>query len=472
LKHGVSEGTIGLMGPKNRSAYFSNFQYRLEDNLVFDAPPVIDAPEGMITRWEMSKAFNASRIDLKTGPYPRFYTIFFAGWRPVESEPSGLVNISRYAKRSGRDPDCVLARKIFFSPDRRMVQLSFGYSDEASVFLNGKKVFYGNSAYRYRDPSFLGVIGLFDSAYLQLERGLNEIFFIVKESFGGWGLLCQTNVELAEPVKNHERLSKVWETAPDFLTPESVLYDPKRDVLYVSNFDNRYNAAATSEDQYTGYISKVGVDGMIEELKWVPNLHAPCGLGIHNDRIYTVERRSLTEIDIDSGKIVKRYPIPGADFMNDLVIDSAGHIYISDTSPSAPAGSRIYRFKDGEVEVWTDSDEINRANGLYIHEDKLLVGNTGDGCLKSIDLAGKNIATIASLGAGVVDGIRVDGDGNYLVSHWEGQTYIVTPQGEVTEILDTLPDGLNTADFEFIREKNLLIIPAFVGNKVVAYRLM
>jgi sugar lactone lactonase YvrE len=472
LKHGISEGSIGLMGPKNSSAYFSNFQYRLDDNLVFEEAPALEAPEGMITEWEVSKAFNAARVDLKAGPYPRFYTIFFAGWQPVESELSGLVNISRYAKRSGRDPDCVLARKIFFSPDRREIQLSFGYSDEASVFLNGKKVFYGNSAYRYRDPSFLGVIGLFDTAYLPLEKGLNEIFLIVKESFGGWGFMCQTNAELTEPVKNHERLSKVWETAPDFLTPESVLYDPKRDVLYVSSFDNRYDASATSEEQYTGYISRVSVDGVIEELKWVTNLHAPCGLGIYEDRLYTVERRNLTEIDIDSGKIVKRYPIPGADFMNDLIIDAGGNVYISDTSPSAHADSRIYRFKDGEVEVWTDSNEINRANGLFIHEDRLLVGNTGDGCLKSIGLADKHITTIACLGAGVVDGIRVDAEGNYLVSHWEGQTFVVTPQGEVTEILDALPDGLNTADFEFIREKNLLIIPTFVGNKVVAYRLM
>ncbi len=472
LKHGISEGTIGLMGPKNSSAYFSNFQYRLDDNLVFEEPPKIETPKGMITEWEISKAFNAARVDLKTGPYPRFYTIFAAGWHAITSEASGLVNVSRYAKRSGRDPDCVLARKIFYSPDRREILLSFGYSDEVSVFLNNKKVFYGNSAYRYRDPSFVGIVGLFDTVYLPLEKGLNEIFLIVKESFGGWGFICQTDAELAEPVKKHERLSKVWETAPDFLTPESVLYDPKRDVLYVSSFDNRYNASATGEEQYTGYISKMSVNGVIEELKWVSKLHAPCGLGIYKDRLYTVERNNLTEIDIASGKIVKRYPIEGADFMNDLVIDDDGTIYITDTSPSAHAASRIYRFKNGEVEVWTDSDEINRANGLFLHEDKLLVGNTGDGCLKSVELANKHISTIACLGAGVVDGIRVDNDGNYLVSHWEGQTYIVTPQGDVTEILDTMAEGLNDADFEFIKEKNLLIIPTFVGNKVVAYRLM
>lgn len=472
LEHGISEGTIGLMGPKNSTAYFSNFQYRLEDNLEFDAPPQIETPKGTIMEWELSRPFNAARVDLETGPYPRFYTIFAGEWRSVTSEPTGLINVARYAKRSGRDPDCVLARKIFYSPDRRVIRLSFGYSDEAAVFLNRKKVFYGNSAYRYRDPSFLGVVGLFDTVYLPLEKGLNEIFLIVKESFGGWGFMGRTNDELAEPVKNHERLSKFWETTPDFLTPESVLYDAKRDVLYVSSFDNRYNPAAADEEQYTGYISKMSVNGVIEQLKWVSHLHAPCGLAIHGDRLYTVERNNLAEIDIDSGKIVKRYPIEGADFMNDLVAAEDGTIYITDTSPSDHAASRIYRFKDGKAELWTDSDEINQSNGLFLYGDRLLVGNTGDGCLKSVELEGKYVSTAACLGAGVVDGIRVDNDGNYLVSHWEGQLYIVSPQGEVIEILDTMEEGLNCADFEFIKEKNLLIIPTFVGNKVVAYRLI
>jgi hypothetical protein len=36
-----------------------------------------------------------------------------------------------------------------------------------------EKVFYGTSAYRYRGPSFLGVVGLHDAVYLTLEKGLN-----------------------------------------------------------------------------------------------------------------------------------------------------------------------------------------------------------------------------------------------------------------------------------------------------------
>ena len=47
--------------------------------------------------------------------------------------------------------------------------------------------------------------------------------------------------------------------------------------------------------------------------------------------------------------------------------------------------------------------------------------------------------------------------------------YRVTPQGEVTKILDTTTPGFYCADFEYIKVKNLLIIPMFFGNTVVGY---
>jgi sugar lactone lactonase YvrE len=181
-----------------------------------------------------------------------------------------------------------------------------------------------------------------------------------------------------------------------------------------------------------------------------------------------LERHTLTEIDLESGTIVERYPIPDGEFPNDLSIDSTGDIYITDTRPSSRSDSRIYRFSNGEFEVWLD-EGIDRSNGAFIHRDKLLVGNSGDGFLKSVDLATKDITKVTSLGTGVIDGIRVDSNGNYLVSHWAGQVYLVSPDGTVVEILDLMADRLNTADFELVGD--LLVIPTYLGNRVVAYRL-
>ena len=46
LKHGLSTGGIGLMGPKDGTAFFSNFSFRADDELAFDPTPEISAPIG------------------------------------------------------------------------------------------------------------------------------------------------------------------------------------------------------------------------------------------------------------------------------------------------------------------------------------------------------------------------------------------------------------------------------------------
>ena len=471
LKHAVGKGSVGIYGPKDKTAYFSNFNYRIDNNLKFDPPPKPETPAHMITGWEISQALNASNIDIAEIKYPGFYQVFFSTWQKVTPEASGLVNISRYQPRTGPAPDYIMARTVIRSEKKQTIKLSFGYSDEISIFLNGQKVFYGNSAYRYRDPSFVGIVGLYDAVYLTLEKGLNEVFLMVKETFGGWGFICQADREILLPEKQQQRLKKAWETPKVFLTSESVLYDPKRQILYVTSFDSQFKKNAAKIENFTGYISKVKLNGEIENLQWITGLHAPTGLDIYQDKLFTVERTNLTEIDIDSGKILNRYPIPDCDFPNDIAVDPVGNIYISDTSPSSHPDSRIYKFKDGKFEVWLKGDEINRANGLFMHENHLIIGNTGDGCLKSVDPVCKKITKIACLGARVLDGIRVDNQGNFLVSHWEGQIYLVTPAGQVKEILDTMPAKVNSADFEFIKEKNLLIIPTFTDNRVMAYWL-
>jgi sugar lactone lactonase YvrE len=464
LKHGISRGSIGLVGERDGSAYFSDFRYELRDDLTFDPAPQQKTPQGTITEWEVSRAFKTNRVNPKQ--YPSFFTVFLAQWKTVHSEPSGLVDVSRYVETRGSGPDCVLARKVVQSDSRQEVKLSFGYSDEVTVFLNGRRVFWGNSAYRSRDRSFLGVVGLNDAAYLTLEKGRNEILLIVAERFGGWGFMARADRDLSQPAKESGRMVRVWETADAFKVPESVLYDEKRDILYVSSFDKVRRGNVN-----TGFISRVTLSGKIEELEWVAGLDGPCGMGIYGGKLYVVESGgALVEIDIKKGQVVNRYEIEGSTFLNDLAVGPSGDIFITDTSRQ-PEQSDIYRFHKGKFEVWKAGDELHRANGLFVHDGALIVGNSGDGFLKSIDLADRRVGRIACLGGGVIDGIRVTGEGVYIVSHWEGQTYLVTPTGDVTQIGDTMSEGLNAADFEYVANERLLIVPTFLGNKVVAYRI-
>jgi len=471
LKHGDISGTIGVSAPLNRSAFFSNFKYSKKASSKFPDKPKTEPPAHMLTRWEISKAFPAGKMDIAAIPYPRFFQLFNFQWKKVKAEDTGLINISRYTDRTGRAPDCVFARTVISSDKKQTIKLSFGYSDEVSIFHNGKKVFYGNSSYRYRDPSFLGIVGLYDTVYINLEKGLNEIFLAVKETFGGWGFMVQADGFLESPKKDHRRLEKIWETPPEFLTPESVCYDAKRDILYVSNFDSRFVMSATP-DRYTGFISRVTLDGEIEQLRWVDGLHAPSGMAIYRGKLYVVERRSLVEIDIKKGVIINRYSIPNADFLNDIVADAQGNFYITDTTISKNAISRIFQFKKGKSQEWYSGEELNRPNGLFLDGNRLIVGNSGDCKLKSFSLKGKSIDTIINLGPWVMDGIGRTIQGDYLVSHWQGEVYLITSKGIVVELLETRLDKVNSADFEFIPKKNILIIPTYSANRVMAYRLL
>jgi hypothetical protein len=71
-------------------------------------------------------------------------------------------------------------------------RLNIGYSDAASVFLNGKILYRGQSYQNYRDPDFLGIINLDnDYVYLPLKKGSNDLVLEVSEIGGGWGFICR-----------------------------------------------------------------------------------------------------------------------------------------------------------------------------------------------------------------------------------------------------------------------------------------
>ncbi len=216
-----------------------------------------------------------------------------------------------------------------------------------------------------------------------------------------------------------------------------------------------------------GFIAKVSLEGKIVNLRWVTGLDAPKGMALIKDKLYVTDIDRLVEIDVAKGKVIARYPFPGAKFLNDVVADAAGDLYVSDM---AETNSVIYRWSKGEVEVWAKGPEINMPNGLYIEGDQLVVGNSGDGTLKVINLHTKQIRTIAHIGM-AIDGLRGDGEGNYIISDWRGKTSLVTGKGEVRGLLDTTAAQVNAADLEYIKGKRLLLIPTFFDNRVVAYRL-
>jgi outer membrane protein assembly factor BamB len=253
-------------------------------------------------------------------------------------------------------------------------------------------------------------------------------------------------------------LTRVWETDTLLTTCESVLFDAARNILYVSNI-----AGVPDAKDGNGFISKVNLDGGITELNWVTGLDAPKGLGMRDNRLFVTDIDKVVEIDAETGKVVKSYPVSGAQFLNDITVDSEGKVYASESNVGF-----IAMIADGKVTVWADS--LDGPNGVLAEDGHLLMASWNGGSLNSID-AGSGAITTMAQGIEHPDGIEAVGDGSYLVSTWDGMVHLVDVDGNKTLLLDTRESGSNAADIEFIRDKNLLLVPAFSANKVVAYEL-
>ena len=86
----------------------------------------------------------------------------------------------------------VYARTSIIAERDQVKKLYLGYSDDVSLFLNGKILFRGRSAQNFRDPAFLGIVSPEnDAIYLPLKRGRNELLLAVSELGGGWGFICR-----------------------------------------------------------------------------------------------------------------------------------------------------------------------------------------------------------------------------------------------------------------------------------------
>ena len=255
-----------------------------------------------------------------------------------------------------------------------------------------------------------------------------------------------------------DSMKLAWESPGEFRVPESVCYDIERGVIYVANINGR-----PDEKNGKGFISKLSLEGKIVRLKWIEGLSAPKGMGIAGGFLYVSDIDHVVKIDIEKNKIRKRYKAEGARFLNDISIDKTGNVYIS-----GMVTNRIYRLKEGKVDVWLETGKLNTPNGLYVKNGNLLVGTKG--AVLSIDLATKGISLFIE-NTGRIDGLVPDGNGNYFISDWYGHIHLVHPQKKMVTLLDTTPVKINAADIDFVIEKKLLLIPTFYDNRVVAYEV-
>lgn len=169
---------------------FSNFRYTPDGSYRNVALEIEAIDSRVISRWALSQTFAGRSEAVEAYPTD---LIAETEWTEIPSEPSGRTNLAiPEGIPEGEDLGLKLARVVLTSDADRRVKLNYGFSDRASIFLNGRLIFTGNNTYRSRSERYLGVMTLDnDAVYLDLEEGDNELLFAVTEAFGGWGLTAR-----------------------------------------------------------------------------------------------------------------------------------------------------------------------------------------------------------------------------------------------------------------------------------------
>jgi len=338
--------------------------------------------------------------------------------------------------------------------------------------------------------SFVWILNAIKKRLLQKSSVLNSLAIV---AITGIVLFSGVSINLYDDENNNnqaqaqqqeepKKISKLWETRNDLKNPESVAYAPKQDVLFVSNI----NGIPTQKDQ-NGFISKVSSsNGSIIDLNWVTGLNAPKGVAVsnNNETLYVSDITDLVEINIDNGKIIKRFNAPGSTFLNDVVSDNQGNIYVSDTIANA-----IYKLDNGNnnnissLQAWLQSPQLNGPNGLHVDNSKnrLIVTSLGEmskpgAGIEVVDLKNKTITTLGKEGTtspfGGLDGIESDTTAThyYVTDNPAGKVYIVNANGTgFGTLIDLHTQG--AADLEFMPSQGTIIIPLMKENKLVAYKL-
>lgn len=271
-------------------------------------------------------------------------------------------------------------------------------------------------------------------------------------------LLTVMSLMLVSPTfaQTHQLIKK-WETDSVLKVPESVLFDQKNNVLYVSNIDGKEPWGKDGK----GSIGKVGTDGKIVAIEWVTGLSAPKGMGLFNDKLYVADIDRVVVIDINRGSIVQTIPVNGALGLNDISIDKKGIVYVSDSE-----AKKVYRIDNGAATTWLE--KLQGPNGVLFFEDELYVLDNGGMYKVGKD---KSLTKITDGMDGGTDGIENVTGKDFLVSCWEGSIWYVKADGNKEQLLDTRDQNINSADIGYDAKNRIAYVPTFWKNSVVAYQL-
>jgi hypothetical protein len=181
LKGLPGSGGVGVLALAGGD-YIANFSVEpIADYRDPEPPPAVDPlPRNSVASWQVTPAITQKEA------FARAAKSNWAGvkWEPIAVETTGAANLSK----AGPDADnrhSFIARFRLDSPTPHRELMQFGFSDSVRIYLNGAPLYEGADLQGSRDYRFLGHVGFWDSVFLPLRKGLNDVAFVITDETNG-----------------------------------------------------------------------------------------------------------------------------------------------------------------------------------------------------------------------------------------------------------------------------------------------
>ncbi len=260
-------------------------------------------------------------------------------------------------------------------------------------------------------------------------------------------------------------------------TPESAIYDAKRETWYISNI----NGAPSALDN-NGFISAASADLAEVDTQFIAagkngvTLNGPKGMAIVDDTLWVADINTVRGFNVMTGREVASIPVDGAVFLNDITVGTDGTLYVSDTGirfgadgMSHPGPDRIFEMKGRTVKEAIRFEGSPGPNGLFFGTDgRLIVAPFASTTLMAWTPGESSADSIAS-GPGGYDGVVGLSDGRVLVTSWNDSTVHAYRNGVLTPLVRNLP---SPADLGVDTKLGNIAIPLFEAGRVEVWNVM
>ncbi|HMB40603.1 MAG TPA: hypothetical protein VKM37_01415 [Balneolaceae bacterium] len=250
-----------------------------------------------------------------------------------------------------------------------------------------------------------------------------------------------------------------------FSGPEAVRYDPGQDVYFIANFNG--DAAGDAN----GFISKMSVEGDIEELEFMTGtdeypMHGPRGMYISGDMLWAADADGIHGFNRMSGEQEEFIDFTAFElgFLNDIVEGAGGNLYVTDTGTSS-----VYVIENGTPELLIENLPAP-PNGIGRDGENQIVLAPWGGALQFIALDESELGYTDYVNAqsgGNFDGIEFL-DGRMIAASQVDSTLHVLFDGEDRVVIH-VPG--RPADIGIDTERRRVAVPYIALDRVDIWQL-